>query len=627
MRNGKFFIILILLCTFNIILLGQSVELLYKDRKVGKDLNIRIYFSDENGNESISPDVIAESPFFYFCYAPIGNWTFGKKDIKKLVKPIQLKQNGNTIPNVGLNQIKIGEVIAIIVLSFNKEDLDYTNNFYFENKFGRTELLNVSEEYWPIYDEYHTYYQQGKESFEANDYLKAFQVLKNFLTDEPRVMALTFYNEIDNLNRELVNNYVTENEDNFKEISQELEESLDQNKIDKLVMSSMVLSVAQQNFVPYFNFRADKSSLILEQRLERLISDLNSKVTESNLAYRNMKLAIFETGYHMDYKFELFIDLLARLILDIDFLKKIEAFKEIDVTLLDKYPSKRQELEELEWIAEFTEALKLINEDIKTKGYIVSSKTIRNLKNQQQFEKQPYYNIFMAFNALVGNDQETFIGYIKDSFKVLTEPDMLYIFEFWYISYLATKNNISVKVIASLNKGIKYEKEGDFSEANKQYKIAMRLSGNFAPPMFFLGKNYHAMGEGFTAERYFSQSLKTFPEYMAPRLLKITFLTSSEDYKAALNEVNSALSKSPYWFFYYRKAQILVNLKRYKEAKDILVEKCMTLIEQHFDTYILLGNISIFLQDKEGAKEFYLKAGDIDPENQVFIDRMRELER
>lgn len=627
MRNGKFLLMLILICTFNITLLGQSGELLYQDRLIGKDLNIRIFFSDENGNESISPDVIVDSPFFYFCLVPIGDWTFEKKDIEKSVEPIQLKQNGNTIPNVDLNEITIGEVIAIIVLSFNKNDLDYTNSFYFENNLGKTDSLNISEEYWPIYDEYHTHYQQGEESFETHDYLKAFQTLNNFLTDEPPVMALSFYNEADSLNRMLVNNYVTESESNFKEISIELEESLDQNKIDKLLMFSMVLSVAQQNFVPYFNFRADRNSLILEQRLDQLVNDLNSKISESNLAYRNMKLAIFETGYYIDYKFEFFIDLLARLILDIDFFQKVEAFKEIDVTLLEKYPSKKQELEELEWMAEFMEILKLINEDIKTKGYILSPKAIQNLKNQAQFENQPYYNIFMAFNALVDNDQETFIEYIKNSFKVLTDQDMLYNFEFWYISYLANKNNISDKVIVTLNNGIKYENEGDMSEANKQYKIAMRLSGNFAPPMFFLGKNYHVIGEGFTAERYFSQSLNTFPEYMAPRLLKISFLTSSGDYEAALNEVNSALSKSPYWYFYFRKAQILVNLKRYQEAKDILLEKCMTLIEHHFDSYILLGDISISLQDKEGAKEYYLLAGNLDPENQIFIDKMRELEK
>ena len=114
---------------------------------------------------------------------------------------------------------------------------------------------------------------------------------------------------------------------------------------------------------------------------------------------------------------------------------------------------------------------------------------------------------------------------------------------------------------------------------------------------------------------------------MAHRLWKITFLTNSKDYKDALNEVNSALSKSPYWYYYFRKAQILVNLKRHKEAKDILLEKCMTLIEHHFDSYILLGDISISLQDKEGAKEYYLQAGDIDPENQVFINKMRKLEK
>ncbi len=624
MNKSKLLLGGIFFLTFAISLFSQSGELKYQKKMIGSDLNIRIYFSDENGNESISSDLIANSLYFYFCFSPIGNWTFTEKDIKKYAKPIQLMQEGNVIPNISLNPIQEGGIIPLIVLSFNKNDLDYTKYFYFESDLGQTELMNIPEEYWPIYVEYKPFFLQGREAFETQEYLKAFQVLKNFLVDDPRVKALSFYETADSLNREAVNNYITENENKLKEITEEIEKSLDKGKIDRLVMLSMELSLARQNFSSYFNYKGE-IVFEIQQKFDQLIENLNNRISESNVTYRDMKLSIFETGNYIDYKFELFVDLLAKLILDIEFIKKIEGYNEIDLALIDKYTTKKQELEELDWLAEFTEVLKLINEDIKNKSYILSASAIENLENQKQFEKQPYHNIFMAFNELASSDRETFVKYIKETFKTVTDEDLLYIFELWYISYLATINNISEKVLVSLADGINYENDGNFEEAIKQYKIALRLSSGFSPPMFFLGRIYHKKGEGFTAERYFAQALEIFPEYMAPRIYKIRFLIESEDYTSALNEVNSALTNSPHWYFYFNKAQILVHLKRNQEARDVLLGKCMTLNDYHFDSYILLGDICVSIEDGAGAKEYYLKAGNIDPESQTFINRMNEL--
>ena len=180
-------------------------------------------------------------------------------------------------------------------------------------------------------------------------------------------------------------------------------------------------------------------------------------------------------------------------------------------------------------------------------------------------------------------------------------------------------------MLVTLAEVLRYESEGKYEESIKQCKIAVRLSSGFSPPLFFLGRIYHKKEEGFIAERYFGQALEILPDYMAPRLYKIRSLIKLEDYSSALIEVDLALTNLPYWYFYFTKAQILVHLKKYKEARDIILEKCIPLNKYHFDSFILLGEVCILVKDLDCAKDYYLQAGDIDPENPTFSVKMNEL--
>ena len=624
MNQSKLLLVIVFFLTFTINLFSQSVELKYREKTIGSDLSIQIYFSDEYGNEYASPDSIAKSANFYFCFKPIGEWIFSEKNINRYIDPIILKQNDSTINYLSRNPIREGKSITKFVLSYKKNDLDYFGDFNFENKLENAELMNISEEYWPIFNQYKPVFTQGRETFKLQEYLMAFQILKNFLMDDPRAKELSFYETADSLILEAINNYIKKNDNKFNEITAELEESLEDNKIDKLEMLSLELSAAQKNFNPYFDFKGD-SSLTVKQKCDQLVENLNNGVSEYNRAYRDMKLSIFDQGNYIDYKFELFVDLLAHMTLDIELIYKIDGYNGIDITIIDKYTTKKQLLEELDWLTEFTDAVKLINEDIRGKNYIFGPTTIDNLKKQMQFEKQPYYNIFIAFNALANDDMDMFVRSIREAYRTVSNEDLLYAFELWYVSYLATINNIPEKVLVTLAEVLRYESEGKYEESIKQCKIAVRLSSGFSPPLFFLGRIYHKKEEGFIAERYFDQALEILPDYMAPRLYKIRSLIKLEDYSSALIEVDSALTNLPYWYFYFTKAQVLVHLKQYEEARDIILEKCLPLNKYHFDSFILLGDICILIKDVDCAKDYYLQAGDIDPENPTFSVKMNEL--
>jgi len=170
MNQSKLFFGIIFLLTFSINLFCQSVELKYRERTIGSDLSIRIYFSDEYGNESVSPDSIAKSENFYFCFIPMGDWTFTEKDIKRYIDSIKLKQDDSIVSHISRSPIQSGKIISKIVLSFNKNDLDYLSDFNFENELGNTESMNISEEYWPLFNEYEPIFTQGKETFELKEY-------------------------------------------------------------------------------------------------------------------------------------------------------------------------------------------------------------------------------------------------------------------------------------------------------------------------------------------------------------------------------------------------------------------------------------------------------------------------
>ncbi len=61
--------------------------------------------------------------------------------------------------------------------------------------------------------------------------------------DDPRAKELSFYDTADSLILEAINNYIEKNDNKFNEITAELEESLEDNKIDKLEMLSDILVI------------------------------------------------------------------------------------------------------------------------------------------------------------------------------------------------------------------------------------------------------------------------------------------------------------------------------------------------------------------------------------------------
>ena len=124
------------------------------------------------------------------------------------VNPEHAAAKNMKLCHISRSPIQSGKIISKIVLSFNKNDLDYLSDFNFENELGNTESMNISEEYWPLFNEYEPIFTQGKETFELKEYLMAFQILKTFLMNDSLVRALSFYETADSLTIETINHYI-----------------------------------------------------------------------------------------------------------------------------------------------------------------------------------------------------------------------------------------------------------------------------------------------------------------------------------------------------------------------------------------------------------------------------------
>lgn len=616
---------------------GQNTKLLYHKKSLfGKAKYINIFFSNLKGSNSVKPEDIASSDYLYFCYKPVGEWTFKENEIyeDKELKGISIKQNGESIFNSKISPIIENSNIIMVVASFPKDKILITQPIEFYNDLDISQPIHIPEKYWSNYKTFSQYYTEGAKQFDEKKYLKSFEFLKHFITDDKEIIGLSFYDHSKKLIKQSIKYFIDDTDRAYKKLNIDIEISLtvDEFHISKLDSIYNSLIGAQQTFSLYFNSITDEESTGWQQELIELVSNVSQAVSERKESFKTQKLSLFEVDNYNNYRFSLFVDLLARSLCYTNSIKEIQELDTLDISIVDKFKSTqaeyelaKDELAELGWLKDFNITLKLINKNIKNERYVLNTTAIGNLENQRNNERQPYFDIFGAFNSL-GNDKfDLFARYINEAFKKCTDNELLSLLELWYLSYLSTKNQIDEKVLNYLNEGIEFEDSKDLISAEKQYEIATKLVTNFAPPLFYLGRIYHKKNEKFTAERYFAKALNIYPEYIEPRKYKIEFLMENRDYSDALAEVNSALSNCPFWYFYYQKANILYFLSRYSEATDILLNECIELNTHNYDQYILLGDIYLALGDLASAEKYILQAGELEPKNPIFIDRMKRL--
>ena len=621
-----FFIFVFCVCA----LFAQETNLLYKEKKTfppSKEKIISIHLCNIEGLESFNVEEFHKVDTLYFRYQPMGTWVFKEKDLEDDIAFIHIKQNGNTIhqqniiPKYNTNN-KLFEVIA----AYPKSEFVLAMPFSFSNELENSQPLTLPENFWPNYETYSQCYTLGAELADEKKYIKSFTVLKYFLSNKPEVEGLSFHRLVMQILKKDVKTTIDTKQPEFNMLKLELMRSINEENLAQLEDLHAETAAAQDSFLIYFNYSQTSESNTLKEKFLQIVTESGDLLQKYTDEFKLKKLSIFETGHYTDNRFAFYIDLLSRMLCFTDSIHTIDSLHQIDASIIDFFPEQKDQLALLEWLDDFLAAINLLNIIIERDHYVLGDSAMLNLENQLMTEKQPYYGIISAFNALGSKNVDGFAQNIADSFIKCTDEQLLDLLELQYLSYLATNDEISDTVIEAINKGLMYEKEGNLAEAEQQYTKASMLASNYAPPQFYLGRIYHQKDEKYSAEIYFDRALAISSNYISPMKYTIDFLIEDGNYAQALEQANKALESNPIWFFYYLKANALYHLEKYTEAGDAL-DKAINLNGFNFDQYILLGDIYKEQDLLEKAREAYGNAGKIDPTNKIFTERMASLKK
>jgi len=611
-------------------LFAQETNLLYKEKKTfppSKEKIISIHLCDIDGLESLTVEEFQKVDTLYFYYQPMGTWNFKEKELDDDIAAIHIIQDDKTIqPQNIIPKYNTRNKIFEVITAFPRNEFVLAMPFSFSNELGNSQPLTLPEKFWPGYNVYSQCYTLGAELADQQKYVESFATLKDFLSNKPEVEGLSFYRLVMQLLKNDVKITINTKQSEFNILKLELMRSLSKKNLDKLSEILEETATAQDSFLIYFNHVQTNESNTLKDKLFQLVTESGALLQKYTGEFKLQKLSIFENGHYSDNRFAFYIDLLSRVLCYTDSIHTIDSLYQINTNSIDFFPEQRDRLALLEWLDDFLAGINLLNIIIERDHYVLNDSAMINLESQLTTEKQPYYEIIGAFNALGLNDIDGFEQKISDSFLKCTDEQLLELLEIQYLSYLATQNGISSTVIEAINKGLMYEKEGNLVEAEQQYKKASMLASNYAPPQFYLGRIYHQKDEKYTAEIYFDRASTIFPPYISPMKYTIDFLIEDENYEQALEQVNLALESNPIWFFYYLKAKALYNLQKYTEAGDAL-NQAINLNGFDFDQYILLGDIYKGQGNLERARDAYENAGKIDPTNKIFTERMASLEK
>ena len=609
-------------------LFAQETNLLYKEKKTfppSKEKIISIHLCNKEGLESLNVEEFHKVDTLYFRYQPMGTWVFKKKDLEDDIAFIHIKQNGNTIHQQNIipkynTDNKLFEVIA----TYPKSELVLAMPFSFSNELGNSQPLTLPEKFWPNYDVFSQCYTLGAELADEKKYIESFAMLKYFLSNKPEVEGLSFHRLVMQILKKDVKTTIDTKQPEFNMLKLEFMKSLTKENLNKLDALHAETAAAQDTFLIYFNYVQTSESNTLKEKLSQIVTESGDLLQKYTDEFKLQKLSIFENGHYSDNRFAFYIDLLTRMLCYTDSIHTVDSLHQINSISIDFFPEQRDRLALLEWLDDFLAGINLLNIIIERDHFVLGEDAMLNLENQLMIEKQPYYEIIGAFNALGSKNIDGFAQNISDSFIKCTDEQLLDLLELQYLSYLATNDEISSTVIEAINKGLMCEKEGNLAEAEQQYTKASMLASNYAPPQFYLGRIYHQKDEKYSAKIYFDRALGISPTYISPMKYTIDFLIEDGNYEQALGQANKALESNPIWFFYYLKAEALYHLEKFAEAGEAL-NRAIELNGFNFDQYILLGDINKEQNNIEKAREAYGNAGKIDPTNKIFTERMASL--
>lgn len=609
---------------------AQKTSLLFSKsmlNKTGKTIEIEL--TDSMGNSQINADFFNKSDLIFFKVKPIPgqNWNFSKSDAEKKLALLKLVQDKNILSVKRLKNTLEKDAIKEVIITYNKSSINVLKPFLFRFDEADSELITIPETLWPNYKVYSEIINKSKIQLEENNNIGSFRTITKLWSVDPNFSKFTFYQtSLEFLNQIIEKNIAQSNESLQKCVSNfqknPTEKSLDQLFSLKDTLIANLNDI--QSFLKGTHEGIDPVNYV--KATENLKSKVLNDVTESNRLFKKSMLSLFEKKNYADYKFKLYTELLARLLVSVDKIKPINGLGNLYISNIKKYPSLKSELIDMGWNDDFSVVCRLLNDNIHEHTYLFNDTVINNYAINKAGEAQPYYDLFKAYNRLIKKEKEQFVTQINQCLTTVTDREMLSDLDL-SIS-LANMDSISNDTFWDVvQKGYDAQTIGAFQEAKKYYEKAEKLSVSNDVLCFLMGENSYKLNDRYSSEIYFNRALAINPKFIMPKLFRIEFLIDDKDYETAIGLVNEALDTNPIWYFYLKKAILLQLLGKNENAKSILVNNCIALNSLNYDQYIVLGDIYLALNDVKSARENFMIAGNIKPNDKQYKKRMELLKQ
>ena len=616
----------------NLATIGQSTNLVYKKR--GKtNYRVILSFTNDAGRKNLNPADFLKSDNLYFIITPgptAKKQYFKNNDIENYFLQISIEQDGNKQNQNNLPvPLTEGDKITGVIISFSKKNILLYRAFYFVDKIDKSNPITIREIFFPSFDKYKKVFGEAQELMGKKKYLNAFNMLYQIEKDarsNPEISAYSFYNKATiDLPKQAIKSYT---DTLYKVFLQKHGVFLKKKSKPLLDSCNAVLQTFIQGetvFQPYLQIKKDGIPQ-LKVRVLNIRNEMDSKYNADKRILKQSSMALLETGNYSNYKFYLFVDVLSRMLVHVDSLKVLDGIVPLNINILNKFPKKTEELVNTGWFNDFNILTGFLNDNIRDQKIIFNPAILSHLKQMNSTERQPYFEIFNAFNSLYSNPQNFYTN-INQAVVKCTDSTLLRNMDTWLVSYKVTHAQIDKKYVTEINRGIRQIKNDQWTQAENTFNIIKRQVNTIPSPWFYSAEIKYHQNELFSAEAQFSKALELYPHYLSPRLFIFKSLLSEKRYSDLLANADSAISSFNIWYFHYNKAIALFHLKRYKDCINELLTQCISRNPWDLKQDYLLGDAYLRIGNFEKAKEAYMKTREIDPysDSKYFNAKMQNL--
>lgn len=615
-------ILIITVCIIPTVSMSQTTDLVVKKRG-DKRINSTISITTKNGEEMPKESQFQKSKYIYFKLTPEKGklmFKFNKKDIDSLKIYLNIIQDKKyfwpTEVTPIIKRLPKKELQGVLI-SYDKTKLEITQPFIFSYFDEKSNEIQIEETLWKDYDKYLLFYEKGKRELKEDLY-KALKSLSVFTYNKPESMKFTFSKEAQNLYSKTINDIVGR----YDKETLKIEKTPSKKRYNSRNRErSAILYEEWKQDVPQLAPILDEDDS-LHAEIIKQISDIDKRFVRLANGYI---LQIFYNNDYNEYKFELFINTISKLLITNTPKGYTTELEPINIDLLEFLDEENSDLEKYNFKEDFIKLVNLINNNISHEKFILDQDIVERLQELKYHERYPNYEIIDAFNALARNDLYSFNRKIKQVADVATTLELITNVSEWLASLYYTNKKVDNQIIQLINQGKEQLERNNVIRAGDTFEMAYRLNKRMPITQYYIGLSYYLQGQEYTGIRFFDNALKINPNLMIPFIKKIDFYTKEEQWEEASKVVKEAIKEHPSnWYLLFKRANILTKMNQFNDAIDIITEKLITIRPQQIEQYFLMGDIFLKQDSLSKAHEWYNRAGDIDPTHLLYEEKMKE---